>query len=120
MKKIYYSILIFLPNLIFANSDPIDFKTLAKNIYDGFLGSIINFLLVLAVVFFAWTVLKVIFTAGDNKAEAKKSLLWGIIALFVMFSFWGILRIVNNTFTNDPLGQNQKYNFKSEYQKFKP
>ena len=46
-----------------------------------------------------------IISDGDKKAVAKDRLLWATIALFVMVSFWGILKIVNTTFFSDELGK---------------
>jgi hypothetical protein len=33
-----------------------------------------------------------------KREEGRKYMIWGIIALFVVFSLWGILKIVNSTF----------------------
>jgi len=54
----------------------------------------------LAFIFFLWGIAKYIFSAGDEnkKQEGKSIMLWGIIGLFVMFSIWGILTILFNTF----------------------
>jgi hypothetical protein len=39
----------------------------------------------------------------NNEEEAKREkgkqfMLWGIIALFVMFSVWGLIKVLGNTF----------------------
>lgn len=52
-----------------------------------------------AMVFFFWGAAQFILKdAGSDKTrdEGKKKLLWGIIALFVMFSIYGILRMIGN------------------------
>lgn len=95
-----------------------DLASVSKNIYNDIFLAIINLLMTASIVFFAWSILKFLFSDADKKEEAKDTLLWGIIALFVMFSFWGILRIINNTFTKDELGKNKPYDFESEYKKF--
>ena len=49
----------------------------------------------LALLAFIWGLAKFISrVGGDEKAvtEGKKLMLWGLIALFVMISVWGILR----------------------------
>lgn len=33
-----------------------------------------------------------------RRTEGRKLFLWGLIALFVMISFWGLVRILLNTF----------------------
>ncbi|TAL49573.1 hypothetical protein EPN83_00300 [Patescibacteria group bacterium] len=44
---------------------------------------------------FFWGVAKFVLAAGDEKkiGEGKELMKWGIIALFVMFSVWGILQL---------------------------
>ena len=48
----------------------------------------------LALLFFFWGVAKYIWSAGDAKEEGKKIMVWGVIALFVMSSIWGIIRLL--------------------------
>jgi len=54
----------------------------------------------LAIVFFFWGVGQFILNdAGNDKTreDGKKKMLWGVIALFVMVSIWGILSWISNT-----------------------
>lgn len=53
----------------------------------------------LAVIFFIGGLAKFILNAGDEKGreEGKKVMLWGIIALFVIVSMWGIVRILQRS-----------------------
>jgi TM2 domain-containing membrane protein YozV len=54
----------------------------------------------LAVIFFFWGVGQfVLKDAGNDKTrdEGKQKMLWGVIALFVMFAIFGILRWISNT-----------------------
>jgi hypothetical protein len=46
-------------------------------------------------------VLRFLLSSGDKKDQAKDTLLWGAIALFVIFSLTGILGLLNNTFFGD-------------------
>lgn len=50
----------------------------------------------LAVVFFVWNVLRFIMSAGDEKgrATAKNGIIYGVIGLFVLFSFWGLVELL--------------------------
>lgn len=52
----------------------------------------------LALLFFLWGLAKFIFHAGDEKAleEGKRRMIWGIIALFVMVSVWGIVAFLRS------------------------
>lgn len=53
----------------------------------------------LAVLFFVWGIVQYILYAGDEKKKksAKDTLLYGIIALFVLFSFWSIVQLLKNS-----------------------
>ena len=68
------------------------------------LTSLINTIIVLiigiAVLLFIAGLIKYITAGGDEKqvAEAKNYILFGIIALFVMVSVWGLVDILTNTF----------------------
>ena len=72
---------------------PTDFPSLVGIFIDliatatGVLGS-------LAVLVFFLGLVRFIFKAGDAKAveEGKSLMIWGVVALFVMVSIWGILR----------------------------
>jgi hypothetical protein len=54
----------------------------------------------LALFFFMWGGFQVLLNSGNEQAlaEGKKRLVYGIIALFVMVSVWGILEVLDNTF----------------------
>lgn len=60
---------------------------------------LIPLLLSLAVLMFLWGIVKFIANIGDEEArKAGKSLMvWGMIALFVMVSFWGIIGYVQQS-----------------------
>jgi hypothetical protein len=64
-------------------------------------GSVVSSLLAvamaLAVAVFFWGLVVFIFKAGDVKSheEGKNRMIWGVIALVVMFSVWGIIRFVS-------------------------
>jgi len=68
-----------------------------------FLSQAVILLVALAVVFFLYGILKYI-TAGDDeekRSKMKNVMIYGIIGLFVMLSFWGIVNILINTFELD-------------------
>lgn len=48
----------------------------------------------LALLFFFYGVVKYIWSEGQNKAEGKQIMIWGVIALFVMSSVWGLVRFI--------------------------
>jgi hypothetical protein len=53
-----------------------------------------------ALLVFFWGVLRYIAAAGDEKGKerGKTIMTWGVIALFVMFSVFGIVRFLQNSF----------------------
>jgi hypothetical protein len=61
--------------------------------------SIIPLLFMLALAVFIWGMVKFI-AAGQSaeKEEGQQFMLWGIIALAVMFSVWGLVKIFQDTF----------------------
>ena len=104
MKRFFYIILISLTPLVsFAQ------VTCKKNIdnISGLLNyaacflnkAIIPILSLLAWVVFIFGVVTFIRSAGDEKSkeEGKKFILWGIVALFVLVSIWGIINILSVT-----------------------
>ncbi|HEY4517197.1 MAG TPA: hypothetical protein VJG64_04605 [Candidatus Paceibacterota bacterium] len=74
-------------------------------------GAIINILVVLAIgaaiLVFFWGLIQYLLKAGDEKAKGLQLMLYGIVAIFVMVSIWGLVRLLGNTFlpgvSNNPL-----------------
>ena len=65
----------------------------------GLLNPLIVVLVAAALLVFFWGLVKFIFrVGGDEKAvgEGKRLMIWGLIALFVMISVWGIIRFMQN------------------------
>ncbi len=52
----------------------------------------------IAIIFFFWGTAQFILEAGNEKtrAEGKQKMLWGIIALFVMVSIYGIIHFIGS------------------------
>jgi len=67
------------------------------------LNMVVLLLVSFAVVFFLYGVLKYVTAGGDAEKmkEYKNMMIYGIISLFVMVSFWGIVNILRNTFQLD-------------------
>lgn len=88
----------FLPCLAFA-AKPKNFADLVR-IFTNILNSIIPALFSLALLLFFWGVARFILNTSDEKAviESRKTMFYGVIALFVIFSIWGIIRLLVLTF----------------------
>lgn len=68
--------------------------------FGGILNQLIRITFGLALVFFFWGLAQFILReSGEPKAreEGKKKMLWGIIAIFVMVSIYGILNLISGT-----------------------
>jgi len=85
---------------------------------DNFLGKLTNWLGLLlpilvgvAVIVFIWGLIIFIYKSNDEtgRAEGKQRMIWGIIALFVMVSIWGIVGYIRDTLNiNQENAQNVK------------
>jgi hypothetical protein len=71
-----------------------DFKGLVTFVIAKFINPLLYIVAGLALLAFFWGLVKFISRAGDDKshAEGKNLMVWGLIALFVMVSVYGILR----------------------------
>ena len=63
---------------------------------DLFKVSIIPLLFLVATAMFLWGIIKYLMAlgTGEEPTEAKKYMAWGIISLFIILAFWGIVRLV--------------------------
>ncbi|HYF12822.1 MAG TPA: hypothetical protein VD928_00790 [Candidatus Paceibacterota bacterium] len=61
---------------------------------------IVPFLAALALALFMWSGVRYIYKARDSKglAAERTAIVWGLVALFVLFSIWGILEMLERTF----------------------
>ncbi len=53
---------------------------------------------VIATIYFFYGIFELIYKADEANDDHKKNLMYGLIGLFVMFSVYGILKIVLDTF----------------------
>jgi hypothetical protein len=70
--------------------------SVANGIAEFIGGAIVNIMLSLATAAFFWSVIQFIWrrsggAAGSGLQDAKNTLMWSVVALFVMFSIWGIV-----------------------------
>ena len=81
----------------------------------GILNGVIFLFITIAIVVFFWGLISYLANIGGEDAAKKgiQLMLWGIIALFVMVSVWGIIRLLQNTFG---VGGNQTAIVPSTYQ----
>lgn len=58
-----------------------------------------------AFVIFLWGVYQFVAHAGDEtkRSEGKKSIMWGLIGLVIIFGAYGIINVATKTFSLDPV-----------------
>ncbi len=95
-KTLLYNLLLATPSLVLA-ATPTDLKSLLDIFTGEILNSVIGLLSAFAVIFFVLGIVRYIANAGDEKkAKEGKSIMWyGLLGLFVLFSFWGIVQFVH-------------------------
>jgi hypothetical protein len=83
-----------MPNLSNASSLR-DVVAFAINI----ISLIVPVLVALIVVIFMWFGVKYVYSAdsAESKNSSREALVWGLVALFVVMSVWGILRFTCDT-----------------------
>jgi len=98
MKKyLLTAVVMSLPFVVAAQSE----LSKVKNIV-GAVGEIVGLLIpivfALALLYFFWGLGKYILASGEGKEEGKNIMIWGVVALFVMASVWGIVRFIQQAF----------------------
>lgn len=111
LKNIFNSTIFFISVFIlsisnsFAQMDnglqgSLNFKAAANNITNNILTSAITLLMTAAFVLFFYGIVRFIYdrSNGDDARlqKDKEAMLWGLIALFVMVSTWGIIKLAQS------------------------
>ena len=52
----------------------------------------------LGVLAFFWGLVRYLFGSDHDKEQAKKTMLWGVVAIFIMAAIWGLVRFIGQTF----------------------
>ena len=63
------------------------------------INKVIPLLIGIAVLIFLWGVLKYVLSGSDDpekRKEARGFMIWGIVAIFVMVSIWGLVGLLQN------------------------
>ncbi len=98
MKKIIIGSALFLsPALAFA-AELTKIKSLIRAIGD-IIGLVTPIIFALILVYFFWGLLKFVMNATDSDArkEGRQMMVWGIVALFVASSVWGLVRFIGDS-----------------------
>ena len=74
------------------------------------IGNIVELLIPIAfaaaLLFFFWGLAQYVLAAGSDeaKAQGKNMMIWGVVALFVMASVWGIVAFIGSALDISPTG----------------
>lgn len=103
-------ILTLLVSPLVTHAEPIDSLNGIQTFFNGvqnILDVLLPILVTLAVIVFFWGLVKYVYSAGNEKMRADGAALmtWGVIALFVMVSIWGLVEILQNLFDIDSNAQ---------------
>ena len=81
-----------------------DFKSLLNTTKMSVLKPLVGIIMTLALVYFFWGLVKYLQSIGDEtkRKEGATMMTYGVIALFVMVSVWGLVNVLKNTFPLDP------------------
>jgi Na+/proline symporter len=104
MKKIVISLLVLMvlvvPAVVLAQGPRPDFNYTndwATQLIE-WSKTAVTFLMVIATLYFIWTVIQYIRVKEAKDAEEKKkAMIRGIIGLFVIVAIWGIVRVISTT-----------------------
>jgi len=107
VKKINFKFLVFgglvlLPVLVFA-ADPITFDSLVSGTFLRILNSVIVLIFAIALVIFIWGVVQYVINQEDSaeREKGRSFMIWGIIALFIMVSVYGLVNLLKSTIVLD-------------------
>jgi hypothetical protein len=93
MKKFIIATLALAPSLAFAQLGNV--SNLLTS-FDNLVRLALPIVVALALLAFFWGLAKFIFAAGDEAAKesGRRIMIWGVVALFVMVSVWGLVQFL--------------------------
>lgn len=87
---------------VFAYAQLTKTGTFFERVLEIVKGTLIPLVFTLALLYFFWGVAKYIWSASPgNKEEAKTIMIWGVVALFVMTSVWGLVSFLQTELNID-------------------
>ena len=100
MKKFIYAVLSFVPALALAQGADLGGISTLVTQFGGIVAQLIPIMFALAIIYFFWGLIKYIRAAGDPKAaaEGRSIMIWGVIAIAVMISIYGLVAWLQSSF----------------------
>lgn len=80
------------------------FQTLVNTVIIDILKPFVVLIFAAAIVFFLWNVFGLVRSSDQPEeiAKFKEKIVWGIIAIAVMASMWGLVRFITGSLNLDP------------------
>ncbi|MES2214256.1 MAG: hypothetical protein V4465_02595 [Patescibacteria group bacterium] len=102
MRYIFFLILV----PIFAHAFPGDLRGVV-GLFMELINAVIPILMSLALLFFLWGIANFIRNAADTKAHAdgRQMMIWAVVALFVMISYYAIIQAAQGDVFGVSFGQ---------------
>ncbi len=97
MKKVIIAALAFAPAIAFAQGDP-NLGNLVSllNSIKSLVNLALPIVVALGLLTFFWGLVRYIFS--DAKEKGTQLMIWGVVALFVMVSVWGLVGFIGRAF----------------------
>jgi len=73
-----------------------DLNWLIKSKFIPILNNVVMLIFALALVYFVWKMAH--YVQGDKPQDAIQGMGWSLLAMFVMVSVWGLVKLIQNTF----------------------
>ena len=98
LQKVGVTLAVFLmPAVAFAQYSVTNSSSLFSSV-KSILNAVIPIIIALAVVYILWGIVQSFIQGGEEERKAgHMKILYGIIALFIMVSIWGLVNILVNT-----------------------
>jgi len=92
-------VLLFSPIVVFAQTQPSSPAGMSISQVYALVQYLVPLMVSIAVLLFLWGIVKFIANIGNEEARkaGKELMIWGMVAIFVMVSFWGIIGYVQQS-----------------------
>ncbi|MEN9912982.1 MAG: hypothetical protein RLY66_390 [Candidatus Parcubacteria bacterium] len=81
----------------YAKVDANAFGNVLNPIISNIIQPVVGLMFAIAIVVFTYGVFQVVWGKDESREAGKKSMIGGIIGMFIMTSAWGIIYVISNT-----------------------
>ena len=95
LKKVGVGAVLFAPYLVLAQGSQL---TGAADTAKEVINIVTQIVVALAFIYFLWGLMQYLIGDAEKKAESKSAMIYGLLIMFVMFSIWGLIGVLRDTF----------------------